>query len=87
MRNERIYFYLVINTTNPVFIAGYEMAGGMPPLSEAVFNRVVVENNVRGEVATELPFTESAVRDGVARVASRHPGGKVVINMEMDRDH
>ena len=63
----------------------YEMSGGMPPLTEDLFNSVVVENNIRGEVGMELPFTEAAIREGVAKVASRHPGGKVVINMEMER--
>jgi hypothetical protein len=65
---------------------GYQMGGGLPPLSAAVFNRVVVDANVRGEVGLELPFTEASVREGVEKVASRHAGGKVVFNMEMARE-
>ena len=60
----------------------YEMGGGMPPLSQADFDKFVVEQGIRAEVALEVSFTEEAVREALRRVASRHTGGKVVINME-----
>jgi hypothetical protein len=50
------------------------------------FYPTVVDAGIRATVALELPFTEAGIREGVAKVASRHPGGgKVVINMEMER--
>jgi NADPH:quinone reductase-like Zn-dependent oxidoreductase len=64
---------------------GYEMAGGMPPLKPEPFYDVVVDGGVRANVAMEIPFVEDKLREGLERVASRHPGGKVVINMEMER--
>ena len=54
----------------------------MPPLTAADFNAVVVEAGVRAEVALEVPFAEAPLREALKRVASRHTGGKVVINME-----
>ena len=36
------------------------------------------------EVALELPFAEAPLREALRRVASRHTGGKVVINMERE---
>jgi hypothetical protein len=62
------------------------MAGGMPPLKAEVFNKVVVEAGIRAEIALEVPFTEAPVREALRRVASRHTGGKVVINMELKVD-
>jgi hypothetical protein len=32
----------------------------------------------------EVPFVEASVREALRRVASRHPGGKVVFNMEKE---
>lgn len=60
----------------------YEMGGGLPPIKQDQFDKIVVEQGIRAEVALEVPFTEEAVREALRRVASRHPGGKVVINME-----
>lgn len=74
-------------TCSPCSRTSYEMGGGMPPLKEADFNAVAVEAKIRAEIALELPFTEEAVREGLKKVASRHAGGKVVLNMEkMERD-
>ena len=62
----------------------YEMAGGMPPLQAKDFAAVAVDAGVRAEVALELPFAEAPLREALRRVASRHTGGKVVINMERE---
>jgi reticulon-4-interacting protein 1, mitochondrial len=60
----------------------YDMGGGMPPLKTADFTAAVVDAGARAEVAMEVPFEEAAIREALRRVASRHTGGKVVINME-----
>ena len=60
----------------------YEFAGGMPPLKARDFNAVVIEAGIRPEIALEVPFTEAPLRAALARVASRHTKGKVVMNME-----
>jgi len=60
----------------------YEMGGGMPPMKATDFNAVVVEAGIRAEIAMEVPFAETPIREAIRRVASRHTGGKVVINME-----
>ena len=54
----------------------------MPPLKTADFTAAVVDAGARAEVAMEVPFEEAAIREALRRVASRHTGGKVVINME-----
>jgi len=60
----------------------YDMGYGMPPLKEEDFQSVVVDGKARAEIALEAPFAEHQMRDALRRVATRHPGGKVVINME-----
>ena len=60
----------------------YEMGGGMPPLKASDFNSVAVDAGIRAEIAMEVPFAEAPVREAIRRVASRHTGGKIVINME-----
>ena len=62
----------------------YEMGGGMPPMKAAQFNAFVVEAGLRAEVAMEVPFAEAPLREALRRVASRHTGGKVVINFELE---
>jgi len=62
----------------------YAMSMEPLPLNADNFDKVVVEGGARGEVALEIPFTETALRDAIRRVASRHPGGKVIINMDLD---
>ena len=48
------------------------------------FNAFVVETGIRAEIAMEVPFVEASVREALRRVASRHPGGKVVFNMDKE---
>ena len=60
----------------------YEMAGGMPPVKEEDFKAVAVAAGARAEIALEAPFAEAPGRAALRRVASRHPGGKVLINLE-----
>eukprot|EP01043_Picozoa_sp_COSAG02_P057508 COSAG02_NODE_6994_length_3237_cov_2.412046_1_plen_469_part_00 len=60
----------------------YKMSMAMLPLNAQHFNTVVIEGNARGEIALEVPLSQTAVRDALRQVASRHAGGKVVINME-----
>ena len=60
----------------------YELGGGMPPLKADDFITTVVEAGARAQIAMEVPFEEDSLRAALRRVASRHPGGKVVINME-----
>lgn len=60
----------------------YEMAGGLPPMTQEDFNLIVIEGGVRPEIGLEVPFTEKSLREALDLVASRHTKGKVVINME-----
>ena len=62
----------------------YEMAMFLPPMKAMDFNAFVVETGIRAEIAMEVPFVEASVREALRRVASRHPGGKVVFNMEKE---
>ena len=59
----------------------YDMGGGMPPLKTIDFTRAIVDAGARAQIAMEVPFEEAAIREALGRVASRHTGGKVVINM------
>ena len=61
----------------------YKMSLEMAPLKAEAFNAVAVEAGARGKVALEVPFEEEALRDALRRVASRRPGGKVIINLEL----
>lgn len=60
----------------------FRMGGDMPPVGPELFNAVAVDAGARAEIALEVPFAEQPVREALRRVASRHSGGKVVINME-----
>jgi alcohol dehydrogenase len=61
----------------------YELGGGMPPLKVDDFNAVAIEAGARGLIALEVPFSdEGQVREALRRVATRRPGGKVLINLE-----
>lgn len=60
----------------------YKMSMATLPLNAENFNSVVVEGNARGEIALEVPLSQPELRDALRRVASRHAGGKVVINLE-----
>ena len=51
----------------------------------ADFHAAVVEAGSRAEISMEVPFAEGPVREALRRVASRHTGGKVVMNMELAR--
>ena len=54
----------------------------MPPMKASDFNTVAVEGEIRAEISMEVPFVETSVREAIRNVASRHTGGKIVINME-----
>ena len=54
----------------------------MPPLKDVDFQTVVINKGIRGGIGLEVPFAEAPLREALRLVASRHPGGKVVINME-----
>ena len=60
----------------------YEMAMFMPPMKAKDFYMYVVETGIRAEIAMEVPFVEAPIREALRRVASRHTGGKVIINIE-----
>ena len=60
----------------------YAMSGAYPPLTEEVWRLHVLEDGARAAVAEEVPFAEAPLRAALKRVASHHPGGRVVINME-----
>ena len=60
----------------------YVMGGGMPPMKEEDFQQVVLDKGIRAGIGLEVPFAEAPLREALRLVASRHPGGKVVINME-----
>mmetsp|Transcript_7471 Transcript_7471/g.20791 ORF Transcript_7471/g.20791 Transcript_7471/m.20791 type:complete len:398 (-) Transcript_7471:50-1243(-) len=61
----------------------YSMSMELLPLNVENFHTVVVDGEARGEIAMEVPFTETALRDAIQRVATRHSGGKVIINMDL----
>ena len=61
----------------------YSMSMEPLPLNAENFHAVVVDGGARGEIAMEVSFTETALRDAIRRVASRHSGGKVIINMDL----
>jgi len=61
----------------------YSMSMEPLPLNVENFHAVVVEGGARGEIAMEVPFSETALRDAIRRVATRHSGGKVIINMDL----
>ena len=42
----------------------------------------MINKGIRGGIGLEVPFAEAPLREALRLVASRHPGGKVVINME-----
>ena len=54
----------------------------MPPLKDVDFQTVVLNKGIRAGIGLEVPFEEAPLREALRLVASRHPGGKVVINME-----
>ena len=62
------------------------MGGGMPPMKASDFDTVAIEAGIRAEIAMEVPFAEMRIREAIRRVASRHTGGKIVINMEKNVD-
>ena len=63
---------------------GYAMSMELLPLNANNFHAVVVEGEARGEIALEVNFNDTAaVRDAIRRVATRHSGGKVIINMDL----
>ena len=63
----------------------YDMGGGLTLKAED-FNEWVVNQGIRATIAMEVPFEEAPLREALRRVASRHTGGKVVINMEAGVD-
>ena len=60
----------------------YVMSGAYPPLTSKVWKPAVVEAGARAAIAEEVPFAEAPLRQALQRVASHHPGGRVVINLE-----
>jgi alcohol dehydrogenase len=67
----------------PLARFSYEMPAFLPPLKEKEFNEVVVAGGARAEIALQVPLAEAPLRDALSRVASRHPGGKVLINLDL----
>jgi alcohol dehydrogenase len=61
----------------------YEFSSAMMPVTAEDFALVAVEAGARAEIALAVPFAEEPVREALKRVASRHTGGKVVINFEL----
>ena len=60
----------------------YEMPAFLPPLKEE-FNEVVVACGARAELALHVPLPDAPLRDALNCVASRRPGGNVLINLEL----
>ena len=54
----------------------------MPPLKKEDFDAVAVAAGARAKIALEVPFAENPLRTALRCVASRRPGGKVLINLE-----
>lgn len=60
----------------------YVMSGAYPPLTAEIWSSAVIESGARAAIAQEVPFEEAPLREALRRVASHHPGGRVVINLE-----
>jgi len=60
----------------------YVMSGAYPPLKAEQWQAAAVEAGARAAIAEEVPFAEAPLRAALKRVASHHPGGRVVINLE-----
>lgn len=60
----------------------YAMSQGYPPLTEEVWKESVITSGARANIAMEVPFSEAPLRQAMKRVATHHPGGRVVINVE-----
>lgn len=60
----------------------YVMSGAYPPMTETIWRDIVIKGKARALLAEEVPFIETRLREALKRVASHHPGGRVVINME-----
>ena len=58
------------------------MSQAYPPLTEKIWKGAVIESGARAAIAAEIPFAEAPLREALRRVASHHPGGRVVINLE-----
>lgn len=64
----------------------YVMSQAYPPLTEKIWKGAVIESGARAAIAAEIPFAEAPLREALRRVASHHPGGRVVINLEKRGD-
>ena len=60
----------------------YVMSQGYPPLTAEIWKATVLDAGARAFVAEEVPFEEKPIRDALKRVATHHPGGRLVINLE-----
>jgi NADPH:quinone reductase-like Zn-dependent oxidoreductase len=60
----------------------YVMSGAYPPMTAEIWQAAVIESGARAAIAEEVPFEEIPLREALRRVASHHPGGRVVINLE-----
>lgn len=65
----------------------YEFSAAQMPVKSDAFNLVAVELGARAEIALEVPFAEKPLREALKKVTSRTPGGKVVINFELESSH
>jgi NADPH:quinone reductase-like Zn-dependent oxidoreductase len=60
----------------------YIMSGAYPPLTAEIWKSAVIDSGARAAIAEEIPFAEAPLRAALKRVASHHPGGRVVMNLE-----
>ena len=60
----------------------YVMSMAYPPLTAKIWDDVVVASGARAAIAEVVPFELEALRAALRKVATHHPGGRLVINME-----
>ena len=60
----------------------YVMSGSYPPLTAEIWKAVAIDAGARAAIAEEVPFAEASVREAIKKVATHHPGGRLVINIE-----
>merc|ERR1711865_1059511 len=60
----------------------WAILGNEPPLTAEMWKAVVLDAGARAAIAEEVPFAEAPLRAALVKVWSKHPGGRLVLNLE-----
>jgi NADPH:quinone reductase-like Zn-dependent oxidoreductase len=60
----------------------WAILGNEPPLTAEMWKTVVLDAGARAAIAEEVPFAEAPLRAALSKVWSKHPGGRLVLNLE-----